>query len=345
MATLSLCMIVKNEERTLGRVLEAARQFCDEMIVVDTGSTDRTVEIALNAGAKVHHFAWVDDFAAARNYSFEQANGDWIIWLDADDLLPDETIEIGKKIKAEVLPVTPLNVIRCAYEYAYDDKNVPTVIQARERWIRQGAGLKWKGRIHEVIDGIGDSWINCPEFKVEHRTAEENAPRKLGRNLAIYEKGIDIETADTHDLYLYAGELRGAGREKEAIPVLVKHLKRWPPESRDLFEEEYMVRIDLIECMRRTGDFHGALMMAGNAIAYNGARAEGYALAGMVHYETGNFAAAFPAFLAAAACKPPIHGGVVYLVFYGKAIHDVIKECKERLGHPPMQEKLDKPAE
>src|SRR5437762_2853976 len=88
--TISLCMIAKDEEETIGQSLASARAFVDEMIVVDTGSTDRTVEIAKAAGAKVFHFPWQNDFAAARNAAIEHATGDWILSLDADETLDSD---------------------------------------------------------------------------------------------------------------------------------------------------------------------------------------------------------------------------------------------------------------
>src|SRR5918997_4758595 len=88
--TLSLCMIVKDEEEMLPRTLEAVKPAVDEIIVVDTGSTDRTVEIAESFGAKVLHHEWTGDFAAARNVSIDAATGDWILYLDADEVLVAE---------------------------------------------------------------------------------------------------------------------------------------------------------------------------------------------------------------------------------------------------------------
>src|SRR5687767_11282614 len=82
---LSLSMIVKNEEAALDACLRSARALCDELVVVDTGSTDRTVEIAERHGARVLHFAWCDDFAAARNFALDHTNGEWVLHLDADE--------------------------------------------------------------------------------------------------------------------------------------------------------------------------------------------------------------------------------------------------------------------
>jgi glycosyltransferase involved in cell wall biosynthesis len=85
---LSICMIVKNEEEALPKCLSNIQGLADELIVVDTGSTDRTVEIAQSFGANIHYFAWNDNFSDARNESLKHATGDWILWLDADDILP-----------------------------------------------------------------------------------------------------------------------------------------------------------------------------------------------------------------------------------------------------------------
>ena len=89
---LTLCMIVKNEEATLSRTLDSVKGVVDEMVVVDTGSGDRTREIARESGARVYEFEWCDDFAAARNECLKHAQGDWILVLDADEVLVPEVV-------------------------------------------------------------------------------------------------------------------------------------------------------------------------------------------------------------------------------------------------------------
>lgn len=99
--TLSVCIIVKNEADLLGRCLNSIKSAADELIIVDTGSTDNTVEIAESMGAKVICTQWRDDFAWARNISIEHASGSWILWLDADDVVPPESLPVFSKLKYE----------------------------------------------------------------------------------------------------------------------------------------------------------------------------------------------------------------------------------------------------
>ena len=86
MTTISLCMIVRDEEAALGRCLESVKDAVEEIIVVDTGSVDRTKEIAARFTDKVYDFVWVDDFAAARNFAFSKATMEYCMWLDAEDV-------------------------------------------------------------------------------------------------------------------------------------------------------------------------------------------------------------------------------------------------------------------
>ncbi len=149
-ANISLCMIAKNEERVIRECLTSAAPFFNQMIVVDTGSTDRTAAIAEECGAEVHHIEWPDSFAEARNESLKHAKGDWIFWLDCDDTLPwssGEAIvhaatQAGDEIKAFVVPV----------QFVEDGPGGGTRVD-HVKLIRNLEGISFEGRIHEQVLG------------------------------------------------------------------------------------------------------------------------------------------------------------------------------------------------
>ena len=99
MFTISVCMIIKDEEKTLNRILSAIKKFADEIVIVDTGSKDNSIEIARKYTDKIFHFIWIDNFGEARNFSFSKATKDYIMWLDADDVIKDSEIEKILKLK------------------------------------------------------------------------------------------------------------------------------------------------------------------------------------------------------------------------------------------------------
>ena len=149
MVTISLCMIVKDEEAVLKRCLESAKEIADEMIVVDTGSRDQTREIAEKEGARVYQFPWIDDFAAARNFSFSQAVMDYCLWLDADDVLLPEDRRRLQKLKESLEP--GVDMVMMKYNTAFDSQGKPIFSYYRERLIRNFRGYRWMGAVHEVI--------------------------------------------------------------------------------------------------------------------------------------------------------------------------------------------------
>ena len=99
MLPVSVCMIVKNEEKKLSRCLESVKPYGFEIVIVDTGSQDKTCEVASHFTDKIFHFAWCDDFSAARNYSLEMASNDWILMLDADEVIENLDLREGIRLQ------------------------------------------------------------------------------------------------------------------------------------------------------------------------------------------------------------------------------------------------------
>jgi glycosyltransferase involved in cell wall biosynthesis len=141
-------MIVKNEEHNIERALAWARGIAFEQIVVDTGSTDKTVEIAESLGAKVFHFKWIDDFAAAKNFALDKARGTWIAFLDADEYFTAENA-------AKIIPLIDENKRRadiiCCELVNLDDAGNPFSVVKQNRIFRNLPALRYTGSIHEAL--------------------------------------------------------------------------------------------------------------------------------------------------------------------------------------------------
>ncbi len=148
---ISACYIVKNEAENLSQSLSTIRDVADDLVIVDTGSTDATCRIAVQAGARVFHFDWRDDFAAARNYALRQAVNDWIIFLDADEGFIHSGI-VRDKINA-IAAVSPMvdavMVTRINLDMAHDGRELGN--DRCIRVLRRSPGIRYEGRIHENI--------------------------------------------------------------------------------------------------------------------------------------------------------------------------------------------------
>lgn len=211
MISLSLCMIVKNEHDTLARCLDCAKQIADEIIIVDTGSTDDTKKIALKYTDKVYDFEWVYDFAKARNFSFSKATKDYIMWLDADDVILDEDIEKIKILKKILTP--DIDMVMFKYNLNLDENGIPALSFYRERIVKRSKGYKWVSPIHEVIPRSGK--VLYEDISITHKKLH---PSDSKRNITIFEnmkkEGIKFDARQT---FYYARELMYAKRFEESI--------------------------------------------------------------------------------------------------------------------------------
>lgn len=257
-------MIVKNEEKVLERVLKCAARICDELIVVDTGSTDKTVEIARKYSEKVRFFEWIDDFSAARNYSFSQAVMDYILWLDADDVLTEENIGKFASLKESLQPAT--DIVMMKYETAFDGAGRPTFSYYRERLLRRAHGFVWQDPVHEVIVPAGK--IVYSDIAVQHRKTGGGLP---GRNLAIYEKMIRSgRTLSPRQRFYYARELMYADEKQNAIREFRAFLQ-----LKDAWvENKISACLDLSKCLLEAGDREDALAALLQSFIYDAPRAE-----------------------------------------------------------------------
>ena len=205
MSTISLCMIVRNEEQVLRCCLDSICSLVDEILIADTGSTDLTKEIAKDYTEKIWDFPWIDDFSAARNFIISKARSEYFMWLDADDCLPAEQASSFSRLKEELSPQT--DMVLLPYHTGFDSLGRPAFSCVRERLIRNRKGYCFCGRVHEAIPLSGN--VIFRDIPVEHRKKGTSDPE---RNLKIYQNMISGgEPFEARDLYYYGRELLDHG--------------------------------------------------------------------------------------------------------------------------------------
>lgn len=210
MFTISLCMIVKNEEDVIERCLNSVKDAVDEMIIVDTGSTDKTKQLATALGAKVYNFEWINHFAAARNYSFQQATSDYILWLDADDVLQPEDLQRLIELKSRAN--FNYDTVTMKYHLSFDENGNPTYSYRRNRLVKRSKHFQWIGPVHEYLSVYGASFHS--DIAVTHQKIRYATDRNLNIYLARREQG---EEFTPRDQFYFANELRDHARYEEAI--------------------------------------------------------------------------------------------------------------------------------
>lgn len=183
---LSACLIVKNEALLLSRCLESIRSFVDEIIVVDTGSYDDTIEIASSYGARVYHFNWINDFSAARNESLRHAKGDWVLYIDAD-----ETVDAVNAAKIQqVITREDISAVTVRQCIPQQSGNIATAFYSEYcRLFRRHPAIRFEGKIHEqilpAIERQGGK-VLCTDIVIHHwayAVNEEKKQRRAERNL------------------------------------------------------------------------------------------------------------------------------------------------------------------
>ncbi|SMC22440.1 Glycosyltransferase involved in cell wall bisynthesis [Desulfacinum hydrothermale DSM 13146] len=202
---ISLCMIVKNEEHNLPRCLDSVQGQVDEIVVVDTGSTDRTVEVASRYGAKMVTFAWNGDFSAARNVSLDHASGDWVLWLDADEELLEGT---GGMTLPELAASTDVDAYLVPIQNMKADGSFTAHFAVR--FFRKLEGIRFEGKAHE---SVGD-WLLRQNARIAqspvpirhwgYAVSDGELQRKLDRNLELLMAQLK-QTPNSSYVHYYIG--------------------------------------------------------------------------------------------------------------------------------------------
>ncbi len=227
-ANISLCMIVKNEERVLDQCLTSAKPFFKEIIVVDTGSTDRTKEIAREHGVTLIESTWPDSFAIARNESLSHATGDWIFWLDADDVLP---LQSGEAVLHAAINATPeITAFVVPVQFVEEGPNAGTKVD-HVKLIRNYDGIKFEGRIHEqILSSIREHGgeilrLNAVVLHAGYDTSTTGQANKRTRDW--YLLNLDLQDRPEHPFVWFNVGMTHhfTGEHQEAVKALMQSIR------------------------------------------------------------------------------------------------------------------------
>lgn len=228
MITVSVCMIVKNEEKVLRRCLDSLKGIWDELVIVDTGSTDSTKKIAYEYTDAVYDFKWIDDFSAARNFAMSKATMDYIYMADADEVIDKENFTRFKILKEHLLPEIEIvqmwyaNQLECGSVYNFDKELRPKLYKR----LREFTFIE---PIHETVRL--EPVVFESDIVIEHRPLNAHS----GRDFKTFRKAIERDGFLSDRLTkMYATELMISGKDedfKEAEDFFLKQSENSPEES------------------------------------------------------------------------------------------------------------------
>lgn len=229
---LSACLIVKNEEANLERCLKSLEGVVDEVVIVDTGSTDRTLEIAQAYDAVIGHFPWINDFSAARNESLRLATGSWALWIDADEELAEgsrnaifEAI-IRPHFGGYFVPIV---------NFMSEENDANQYVHTPVRLFQLRPGVQFEGRIHEqVLPSLKELGLPCATLgsaRLNHygyQPAQMEAKNKLERTVTLLEKEVAESPEDAFQWFNLANAY-SVGREYVKAAAAAETAARFLP--------------------------------------------------------------------------------------------------------------------
>jgi len=323
--TLALCVIAKNEEKNLKRLTDSVKDCFDAMYLTDTGSTDKTIELAKELGWQVSTFEWVHDFSKARNHSFNQAKEDYIMWLDLDDVLT------GREnfIKWRDTAMGFCDFWLATYDYAHYPDGRPAVAFARERVVKNRRGKDaWRHFLHEGIPSVpGENMNIVPStvWLVTHKRTVDDLKNDKGRNLAIFKKQLDSGAVlDTRMKFYYGKELFEIQKVNEAIHPLLDAASSVDCELHDrLLAIQYAAfacmqsaarlnPINEVEKENIEKFYYDAIKISQQGLSLDANRSELWVAIGDSYLRMNKVKEAIPFFSAAMKCQPTGMPGQAY---------------------------------
>lgn len=305
---ISLCLIVKNEEEVLARCLESASAFADEIIIVDTGSIDKTKEIARQFTDKVYDFEWINDFSAARNFAFSKATLDYQMWLDADDVVPEKSVKEINELKKNLND--DVEIVTMKYVLSFDENGNSTFYSTRERLFKRSKNYQWIEPVHECIPLIDN--IQYTDIEIWHKKTkfEELSTRNIDIYKSLENSGKEFSA---RQLYYYARELRDHGKTDDAINYYEKFLKS----GLGWFEDIITCSFDLAILYKNKGQRDKILPTLLKSFEYDIPRAQICCELGYYYKEESNYNQAFKWFDLATRLPLPNSVGFVFADYNG----------------------------
>lgn len=325
--TMGVIMIVKNEEQTLPGILSDVKDIADEIMIVDTGSEDGTVEVARSFGAKITTFPWQNDFATARNHSIECASCDYLLWLDADDRIDEKDQAALASLKTGLSPgqdrAYMLRILSCSHD-------MPETVSYQTRIIPNKSGIRFEGRVHEqILPSLENSGITIEssDIVIRHTGYHDKKSRlaKGRRNLQIlldeYHEGKDTAT----QCFFIAMASIAVGDHEQCLEYLKKARKK--RSSEDWYHYSFAVAT---ECLMKQDRIQDAYRESQRGLSLFKDSVLMHFYHGMSCLKTGHFeeaasvfdkATRLPVQVTSYPVPPNIIGGIWF--HYGKALEKI----------------------
>lgn len=284
-AKISVCFIVRNDADSglLEECFESVRPFVEEIVVVDTGSTDNTPEIAKKYADVFEVFTEcndpatgaIADFAMARNRAFDLARQPWVMWMDSDDRLR------GGEHLAKLIEVAEANkgdrdwCYLFPYEYVYSPEGKCTCLHYRERLVSRRSAMRWVNPVHEVMVPADDARLGivpCDDVVFEHQRQRSKKPQEGGRNLRILQKFVEVDgSVDARQFYYLGLEYANAGEFDKAVHWLTRYVSvsGWD-------DEKTMATLKLADIAYQRGHVQEGIVWAFRSVETRENWGEGY---------------------------------------------------------------------
>jgi|GEM_PF-1419014 len=230
---ISACLMVKNEEELLPQCLESIHDLVDEIIVVDTGSEDRTVEIAKSYGAKVYHHPWENNFSKHRNQSISYATGDWFLIIDADEKVKRDNLSV-EKIRTALANVSPKKNAVLATVVDYKRSGTENVRFKSARFFRNNAGVHYAGTVHNKPTYTGQA-VNSDLhiFHYGYDLDKEKMQAKFKRTTSLLKQRINENPGDFEAYFYLANSYGSEGMFEESIKYAQQSIDLMPDDLPD----------------------------------------------------------------------------------------------------------------